>query len=448
MGSCSTIMLSTEMNERLTRVEPGTPCGVLLRNYWQPVALTQELVGPRPVKAVRMLGEDLVFVRDEAGRLGLIDRHCCHRGADLRFGRLEDGGIRCPFHGWLFDVDGACLEQPAEPVGSTFHRKVRQPSYPCCDVNGVILAYFGVGDPPPLGNMDCFSAPDSHSFAFKGLLECNWLQALEAGIDPAHASFLHRVFEDADEEVYGQQFGATAANTGVPVTQVLRKHPVPRIEVEETAYGLRLFALRDLDDGSSHIRVTNLVFPNVFVIPMSNDMIITQWLVPVDDENSYWYAMFSDFRNLVDQEKMREQRLASCTLPDYHSVKHRGNDWGYDPEEQRRLSYTGMGWDINIHDQWAVESPGSIQDRTKEHLGTTDKAIIANRKILQRAIEVVEQGQPAPCRPEDDGHVEGLVAIDTVVARDRWREEWQGHDQERRRASSWARSPWREEPAA
>mgnify|MGYP003312757034 FL=1 len=107
-----------------------------------------------------------------------------------------------------------------------------------------------------------------------------------------------------------------------------------------------------------------------------------------------------------------------------------------------------MGWDINIHDQWAVESPGSIQDRTKEHLGTTDKAIIANRKMLQRAIEAVEQGQPAPCRPEDDGHVEGLVAIDTVVARDRWREEWQEHDQERRRASSWARSPWREEPAA
>lgn len=431
-------MLSAEMNQRITRTGTGTPCGDLMRRYWQPAALVEELDGPRPVKAVRLLGEDLVLFRDEAGRYGLVDRHCCHRGADLCFGRLEDGGLRCPFHGWLFDVDGTCLEQPAEPADSNFHRKVKQPSYPCTERNGVVFAYLGPGDPPALPVLDAFNAPDAHSFAFKGLLECNWLQALEVGIDPAHASYLHRFFEDPDEALYGQQFGARAADTDVPVTEVLRNYDRPEIKVEETGYGLRIFAIRALDNARNHIRVTNLAFPNAFVIPMSNDMIITQWHVPVDDENNYWYAMFTDYRHTVDKRTMREQRLASCTLPDYRSVRNRDNDWGYDPEEQRTLSYTGMGRDINVHDQWAVESPGPIQDRTKEHLGTTDRAITANRKLLIKAIDAVEQGGTAP--HDDRG---GLVAIDTIAGRDTWQDDWRAHDMARRGESPWAESPWK-----
>lgn len=361
-------MLSAEMNQRITRTGAGTPCGELLRRYWQPVALVEELDGPRPVKAVRLLGEDLVLFKDEAGRYGLMDKHCCHRGADLCFGRLEEGGLRCPFHGWLFDVDGNCLEQPAEPAGSNFHNKVKQPSYPCTESNGVVFAYLGPGDPPELPAIDALSAPDAHSFAFKGLLDCNWLQALEVGIDPAHASYLHRFFEDPDEALYGQQFGARAADTDIPVTEVLRNYDRPEIKVEETGYGLRIFALRELDDARSHIRVTNLAFPNAFVIPMSNDMTITQWHVPVDDETNYWYAMFTDYRHTVDKRTMRDQRLESCTLPDYRSVRNRSNNWGYDAEEQRTLSYTGMGRDINVHDQWAVESPGPIQEIGRAHV--------------------------------------------------------------------------------
>ncbi len=426
-------MLTTEMNERLCFSGPGSPGGELLRRYWQPAALSEELAGERPVKAVRLLDEDLVLFRDEKRRLGLIGRHCCHRGADLCFGRLEDGGLRCPFHGWLFDVAGKCLEQPAEPAGSTFHRKVRQLAYPTVEKNGVIFAYLGLGDPPPLPDLDCFRAPDSHAFAFKGLLECNWLQALEVGIDPAHASFLHRVFVDREEEDYGRQFGARAADTGEPVTRVLRNNPVPEIEVELTDYGLRIAALRDLDDGRRHIRVTNLAFPNAFVIPMSNDMIISQWHVPVDDRHNYWYAMFTDFRQPVDQETMRAQRLESCTLPDYRSKKHRGNDWGYDPAEQRDLTYTGMGADINIHDQWAVESPGPLQDRTQEHLGSTDKAIIANRKLLAAAIDRTAAGEEPGLRDTGD-----LAAIDTIVRAEHWREDWRAHDRQRRAESPWA----------
>ena len=272
---------------------------------------------------------------------------------------------------------------------------------------------------------------------------------MEVGIDPAHASFLHRFLVDPEKEVYGQQFGARAADTDIPVTRLLRDNPVPEIQVELTDYGLRIFALRGLDGDRTHIRVTNLAFPNAIVIPMSNDMIITQWHVPVDDETSYWYAIFSNFRDPVDRRVMREQRLRNCTLPDYRSVKNRDNNWGYDPEEQRTLTYTGMGRDINIHDQWAVESPGPIQDRTTEHLASTDKAIIANRNLLRRAINAVASDETAPCLPDPDGNgFDGLVAIDTVVPTEDWQSHWRRHDQDRRAKSPWAKEPAAKEPVA
>jgi phenylpropionate dioxygenase-like ring-hydroxylating dioxygenase large terminal subunit len=256
-------MLSAVQNQLVTQTGADTPAGALLRRYWQPAALSEELAGERPVRAVRLLGEDLVLFRDEQGRLGLIGRHCPHRGADLCYGRLEDGGLRCAFHGWLFDVAGMCLEMPAEPPGSNFPAKIRHTAYPCEERNGVVFAYLGPDDPPPLPDFDCFIAPDRFTFAFKGHLECNWLQALEVGIDPAHASFLHRFFEDEDPaEGYGQQFRDRTADPDIPVTKILREYDCPRIEVEEADYGLRIFALRALDEARMHVRVTNLAFPN------------------------------------------------------------------------------------------------------------------------------------------------------------------------------------------
>jgi phenylpropionate dioxygenase-like ring-hydroxylating dioxygenase large terminal subunit len=436
-------MMSAEENRVLTQVGPGTPGGRLLRHYWQPAALVDELEGNRPVRAVTLLGEELVLFRTEEGGYGLIDRHCPHRGADLCYGRLEDGGLRCPFHGWLFDEKGNCLEQPAEPEGSTFYKRVKTPAYPCVERNGIIFAYMGPGEPPPFPAFDCFAAPKSHAFAFKGLIECNWLQALEVGIDPAHASFLHRYLEDEDpSEGYGRQFKDKAGDTDIPMTKILRDYPRPDIVVDETDFGMRLTSLRHMADGRTHVRITNHIFPHAIVIPMSNEMTITQWHVPVDDVTCYWYAIFTSFGKPVDHELMRRQRLELYTLPDYRPRKNKSNGYGYDAEEQGRLTYTGMGMDINVHDQWAVESPGPIQDRTKEHLGTTDKAITRNRRRLRLAIRAAEAGDagglPMCADPGATAAITGPVAIDTIAPTDDWEGSWVESDAARRTACSWA----------
>ena len=243
-------MTSAAQNELMTRIGPGTPAGNLLRRYWHPVALVDELAGPRPVRPVTVFGETLVLFRDEHGKLGLIARHCAHRGADLCYGRLEDGGLRCPFHGWLFDVQGRCLEQPAEPEDSRLHERISHIAYPVREKNGIVFGYLGEGEPPALPNLDCLTAPSSHSFAFKGYVDCNWLQLLEVGIDPAHASYLHRFLEDDDpEEGYGQQFRDAVDN--IPTTRLMREYPRPEIRVEETDFGHQMTTLRNLDCGTA-----------------------------------------------------------------------------------------------------------------------------------------------------------------------------------------------------
>jgi len=434
-------MMKQERNDLVTRTGPGAPAGNVLRQYWIPAALSDELNTNRPVVPVRLMGEDLVLFRSDQGDLGLIDRQCPHRGVDLCYGRLEDGGLRCPFHGWLMATDGACLEQPGEPEDSTFHDKVKTTSYPVIEKNGIVFAFMGDGEAPAFPDFDCFRAPDSHVFAFKGLWKCNWLQALEVGIDPVHASFLHRFFEDENPDgQYGRQFRDTAADTNIPITQVLREYHRPEILVEETAYGLRLKTLRHLDNGKTHVRVTNQVFPCAITIPMSKDMNITQWHVPIDDENCYWYSMFTSFTDPVDKEKMRDQRLAEHTLPGYEPVANKGNQYGYDSAEQKTQTYTGMGMDINVHDQWACESMGPVQDRTKERLGTTDKAISAYRRMLLQAISKVENGErdlPGVVCEQAPEALRGPIAVDAVGASEEWDRIWQEGDSKRRASCAW-----------
>jgi len=451
--------MQAALNERLTRVGPGTACGALMRRYWQPVALLDEFdpaldarMRERPVKAVRLLGQDLVLFRDDQGQWGLLDRDCPHRGADLAFGRLEADGLRCPFHGWKFAPDGRCLETPAEPslngVASTLCQRVRQRSYPVRVQSGVVFAWLGPeGEPPPaLPAFDCFTAPASHSFAFKGLWRCNWLQAFEVGIDPAHPSFLHRYLQDDSlEATYGRQF--RAASVGEvdgerwPMTRVMRECYSPEIHHHEVAPGLtRITTLRHLSERLTHVRVTHAAFPHTFVIPLSETVTITQMHVPVDDVNTYWYSFFTSFDAPLDKDTMRSQRLAGITLPDYIPKHGRHDHWNFDPAEQRTRTYLGMGEeDINLHDQWAVESMGAIQDRTREHLGTSDKVIMANRRVLMKAIDTVEAGgvPPMVLTSDEAQALTGPDTMDCIAPAADWQGFWQTAASAKRQRAAW-----------
>jgi phenylpropionate dioxygenase-like ring-hydroxylating dioxygenase large terminal subunit len=438
-------MISQEHNDLLTRIGPKAPAGELMRMYWQPIALAEEFDEGRPLKAVRLLGEDFVAFRDIHGRYGLMDRDCPHRGADLAFGRLEERGLRCAFHGWMFGRDGQCLDTPAEPPESSLCKNIRQRAFPVVEKGGIVWAYLGErlgdGTPPAFPDLDCFIAPDAYTFAFKGYIECNWLQALEVGIDPAHASFLHRVFEDEEQSrAYGRPFRGLSANSELPITHVLREYDRPVINVERTGYGMRLVTLRRIDDARTHVRVTNQLFPHAFVIPLSQDMTISQWHVPVDDTSCYWYAIFTSFTDPVDRERMRNQRLELYALPDYKSRRNRSNDWGFDPHEQATQTYTGMGHDVNVHDQWAVESMGRIQDRTREHLGTSDKAIIQYRRILKEEIENVAAGRKPLLFLDEAGAngIRGPGTADGIGPTQGWETYWTDLDAERRRNAPWA----------
>ncbi|MGA1837411.1 Rieske 2Fe-2S domain-containing protein [Herbiconiux sp. 11R-BC] len=436
-------MLKQEDNEKITRSGPGTPLGVLLRSYWQPAGLVSEMPGDRPVKAIRIMSEDLVLFKKRQG-WGLISRYCAHRGVDLSYGRLEEDGLRCLYHGWLYDGEGKCIEQPAEPEHSQFLGKIRIANYPCVEKNGIIFTYMGAGDPPPFPDYDCFIAPEEYTFAFKGLWDCNWLQGLEGGIDPSHVSFLHRFIQEDPREVYGQQFSEEVEGTGKKLSMLVGESFRPDIEVESADHGLRVFAIRQLTEDIKHVRVTNLMFPNAFVVPFGNSKVFTQWHVPIDDEHHYWYMIWYDFAEVTDKETLLQQRLEGVTLPDYRPVRNRDNNWGFDPREQEELTYTGMGLDINVHDQWAVESMGPIQDRTVERLGVSDRAVTANRRMLLRAIDAFAAGGQVPSHPvsaEEAAALTGPLAMDTIAANDAWQSRWIERETERRQASPWAAKP-------
>lgn len=403
-------MISQALNDQITRIGPDTDAGRVLRHYWQPAALSDELTGAFPV-AVNLLGERLALIQ-ETGALKLA----------TRVSSSDEPAAHCPpSHEIMIDQSG--------------------PTYPAVAMKGVVFAYMGPGAPPQMPNLDCFRAPDSHVFAFKGLWRCNWLQALEIGIDPAHASFLHRFLEDDDpSDGYGKQFRDKAAHTDMPMTKVLREYPRPDIDVEETDYGLKITALRHMESDLTHVRVTNQIFPQAICIPMSREMTITQWHVPIDDENCYWVSVFTSFQKPVDKVLMRAQRLKEHRLPDYAPLKDKDNNYHYDPEEQGKLTYTGMGLDINVHDQWAVEGMGAIQDRTQEHLGRSDVAIIRYRRMLRQAIANLANAKPEALPMQngaDTGKIVGPLSNDAIAPTPEWQSASHAADLARRAECPW-----------
>ena len=404
-------MISQKLNDKITRIGPKTEAGAVLRCYWHPAVLIEELNTQLPVP-VNLLGERLALVKDGTGDFQLVTRV-------------------------------SSINEPAVfyPAASEIKTDATGPTYPVILKKGIAFAYLGSGNPPEFPNFDCFRADDTHVFAFKGLWECNWLQALEIGIDPAHASFLHRFLKDDDQDDnYGKQFRDKVAQTSMPITQVLREYPRPEIDVEETDYGLKITALRHMDHGDTHVRVTNQIFPEAICIPMSREMTITQWHVPIDDENCYWFTMFTSFKDPVNKELMREQRLKEHELPTYAPLKNRKNFYGYDHQEQATETYTGMGMDINVHDQWAVEGMGTIQNRTCEHLGRSDKAIIRYRRILREAIKSLGAGNRAALPMQDGTKAKAIIgplSNDAVAPTSNWSGVSHQADLERRAGCPW-----------
>ncbi|MFM7332481.1 MAG: Rieske 2Fe-2S domain-containing protein [Brachymonas sp.] len=467
--------MNHDQNIRLTQVGPGTPGGLLQRRFWQPIALVEEfdpklapdmgsVEHPRLIKAVRALGQDFVLVKNHDGSWALMDRDCPHRGANLAFARYEAGdyengstprsisagdvpislqktAIRCPFHGWAFQTSGRdagqCIDTPAEPEGSTLCQHIKQRNYPVQEKAGVVWAWLGDHEPAPFPSLDCFAAPASHSFAFKGLWHANWLQCFEVGMDPAHPSFLHRFLQDADLQATGSNAGgkqfrsAAAGDVGGerwPMTRVMRELHRPKLSAQavqsDTLQGIRITALRNLSEQTTHVRMTQAIFPHIFVIPLSETLTITQWHLPVDDGQTYWFSVFTSFDAPIDQAAMRAQRLPYTTLPHYIPKAGAHNAWGFSPEEQATRTFLGMGEeDINVHDQWAVESMGGMQDRTREHLATSDKIIVLYRRWLQRAQEAAAAGQTPPTLPATQTLSEPPGTVDGFAASDAW-ENW------------------------
>ena len=224
------------------------------------------------------------------------------------------------------------------------------------------------------------------------------------------------------------------------MTRIMREFPRPEISFETRPWGMQLTALRPMTEALTHVRVTQAIFPATFVIPLSETLTITQMHVPVDDTRTYWYAFFTSFAAPLDKAAMREQRTQFIALPDYIPKSGRHNDWGFRTEEQLTQTYLGMGQeDINLHDQWAVESMGAIQDRTLEHLGTSDKVIMANRRVLVKAIETVRSGGVAPgiADAAQAGEMRGPDTVDGIAPAGEWPHWWVQQARDKR-----AHAPW------
>lgn len=383
-------------SERLVRVGPGTPAGTLFRRYWQPAALSRELPEKdgAPVR-VRLLGEDLIAFRDTQGRVGLIDAYCPHRRAPLFFGRNEECGLRCVYHGWKFDADGRCVDLPSEPADSPMKSGIKIAAYPTIERGGVIWAYLGPSDAqPPAPDYEWARAPETHRAVSKSHQACNYLQALEGGLDTAHVSFLHN-----------NRMGDRA--------NLFARDGAPRIEVVETDYGYYYVSTRKHDAERNFVRVYQYTMPfqqmrpNVIQTGLGANRRVPRidghiW-VPIDDEQTFVYnwSYGYDAECPLSPEYAEELeafygRGHDDYIPGTYRLKaNAANDYFIDRAAQKTVSTTGIKG-VNTQDVAVQEGMGAITDRTREHLGSSDRAIVVMRRLLLDATRAVETGQAPP----------------------------------------------------
>lgn len=387
-------MFSKEDNDAMTLTGPGTKAGKLLRQYWQPVATIADLPPNGAPLPLKVMDEDLVLFKDEQGRFGLLGLNCPHRGADLSYGRVEDGGLRCIYHGWVFDVTGQCLEQPAEPRGRSYCQHVKHLSYPTAIGGGMVFAYMGEGAPPEMPQLECLTCPDDHLAMWKFRERCNYLQGLEGDIDPFHLNYLHRAMKSKE---------ARDAPGSSDQYYDFYTRGTPRLEVERTRYGLRIFTMRELDE-RAYLRVTNFMMPNVAIVagPTGEDGYTLLWHVPVTDEVHIKYMLNYKRSGPIDGVNLkRAYDMHVIPGTDLEPRRHKENRWLQDREEMKTSWYAGLGPSFSVHDNWVTESMGPIYDRTKERLGYSDMAVVAARRQILQGIADMDAGKQPIGRHHD-----------------------------------------------
>jgi phthalate 4,5-dioxygenase oxygenase subunit len=391
-------MFSAEENELLTRTCPGTLMGTLFRRYWLPFMLAAELPeADLPPKRVTLLGEDLVVFRDSQRRIGLLDRHCPHRRADLFFARNEDCGLRCTYHGWKFETTGQCVDMPAEPANSNYKERIRIKAYPTREAGGVIWAYLGDPkvEPAELPELEWTQVPIDRVFVSKRLQHSNYAQAIEGGLDSSHVSFLHRTFTEVQTQTTGQD--------GFLVQRPLYmvKDTRPRFFVNDTNYGFTIGARRDATQSEYYWRISQFLMPCFTIIPSAVGRPLTGhcW-TPIDDYNCWAFTIsWHPDRALTDLElhEYREgEQIHARVDQKFLTAANKSNDYLIDRQMQRKVNFTGIVG-VGVQDMSVQEGMGPITDRTKEHLGLSDTAIVHwRRMMLQEAKKLSADAAAVP----------------------------------------------------
>lgn len=382
-------MLSQDHNRILTHVGSETPMGALFRRFWVPALLSEEISEPdcAPVR-VRLLGDDMVAFRDSKGAVGLFDSRCPHRGTDLFFGRNEEGGLRCIYHGWKFNVEGRCIDLPSEPAESRMKAGVRAKTYPIVEKGGVVWAYLGPPETQPaLPEFEFLELPSDHVYVSKCLMNCNYMQALEGSIDTAHLTFLHRSFAPMEMDVFAvgdlQQYGDADG--------------APRFFCTETDYGLEISARRNADEDNFYWRITQWLFPTSVLVPTAPTLVCrANMFIPIDDENCWWYRIRYNTDRPLSHDEMTEYKTGGLDyarlIPGtYKPEGNRSNEYLLDRSKQKSASFSGIP-SAQLQDIAVQEAQGLIVDRSRERLGTSDTAIVQCRRRLLDAAQSLGNG--------------------------------------------------------
>ena len=390
-------MLTPGDNDLLCRVEGAAPMGGMMRRHWLPVCMAEEVAEAdgKPVRA-RLLGEDLVVFRDTAGRLGVLSEYCLHRRASLVYGRNEECGLRCLYHGWKFDVEGNVVDMPSEAPGAAQRLGKKTKAYPVRESGGFVWIWMG-----PQQEMREFEPPawaphPGMRYAIvKIWTECNWAQVLEGSIDSAHSSVLHSTNMPAAQDVYG----STATDSAW-----LRpsNDKAPRLQFEPTDYGFRYAAIRKPiknPENDQYVRTTLYIAPFTVLIPPNNQYNLAQMLVPIDDVNTmfYWIAWHPDPAKGISQEAWRRFCAAEVGVDldaNYRKKRNLRNDYLQDRAAMKRGDWTGIVG-IPAQDMAMWESMGPITDRSQDHYGSSDLAVAQFRRMMVAAAKKYEQGAPA-----------------------------------------------------